>query len=160
MAGEQYFTSGKYPEAQAQFERFTKEFVGNPFTPQAVFGRASALEAQGKTEEAARAYKEVADRYPAAAVAPQAKFALGRIFESQSKWTEARSAYEEILRTYQNSSLREEAAIRAEELRAKLPPPPAVAVPSAAPGVPAFQTTITNLPPANPPTTPPSTPKP
>ena len=83
LAGGALFADGKYAEAQVQFEKFSREYVGHTLTPQGKLGLAACLAAQGKTEEAARAYKELVDRYPYANTASQARFALGGIYESQ-----------------------------------------------------------------------------
>src|SRR6266446_4973737 len=42
------FVEGKYPEAQAQFERFAREHHDTPFMSQALLGIAACLDAQGK----------------------------------------------------------------------------------------------------------------
>jgi len=154
LAGEQYYTSGRFSEAQTQFERFMREFPGNAFMPQALFGKASALEAQGKVDDAARAYKDAADRFQASGPAPQAKFAVARIAESQGKLAEARGHYEDLLRTYPNCSLRDEAALRLQGIREKMPVAPAVVQTAPPPAAPVFQPSISNLPatrPASPP---------
>ena len=127
LAGEAFFAAGRYSEAQAQFQRFSREYAGNPLIAQALLGAATCLDAQGKTEEAARAYKEVFERYPNANVVPQARFSLARICESQGKLEQARSLYEEVARA--ESSIGNEAGMRLEELKTKLS---AAAPPSAA----------------------------
>jgi TolA-binding protein len=132
------FTQGKYAEAQTQFQKFGKDYLDSPFRSQAMLGEAASLDALAKPEEAARAYKKLIDRHPGEIVVPQAKFALARIYESQNKLSEARALYEEISRVQSSSSLVNEAGIKAEELRLKMPAPanaPAasVALPTASP---------------------------
>jgi tetratricopeptide (TPR) repeat protein len=121
------FTQGKYTEAQAQFQRFTHDYPESPFRSEAMLGVAASLDALAKPEEAARAYKELIDRHPGEIVVPQAKFALARIYESQNKLKEARELYEEVYRDVNRpqaySSIGNEAGIRADELRSKLPAP-------------------------------------
>lgn len=156
LAAGRFFGEGKFADAHTQFQRFTREFSGNPFTAEAALGMAASLEAQGKLDDAARAYKEAADRYPNAVGTPQAKLALGRIQESQGNLDAARANYEDIRRNFPFHSLANEAAFRLEELQKKMPAPKPVAnVPSttvstpatsAAPGTPAFQPSLTNLP--------------
>ena len=125
LAGEAFFAAGRYSEAQAQFQRFSRDYAANPLIAQALLGTATCLDAQGKTEEAARAYKEVFERYPNSNVVTQAKFSLARIYESQSKLEQARSLYEELTRV--ESSIGNEAGMRLEELKTKpsaaAPPP-------------------------------------
>lgn len=115
------FRQGKYAEAQVQFQKFNRDYPDSPFRSQAMLGVAASLDALAKPEEAARAYKALIDRHPGAAVVPQAKFALARIYESQNKLDAARSLYEDIAHAQGYSSLGNEAGIKVEELRSKLP---------------------------------------
>jgi TolA-binding protein len=124
LAGAALFASGKHAEAQAQFEKFNREYVGHTLTPQAKLGLAACLAAQGKADEAARAYKDLADKYPNANTASQARFALGSIYESQGKLEDALALFEQVTRSEMNSTLGNEAGMRSEEIRAKLPPIP------------------------------------
>ncbi|HEX5219169.1 MAG TPA: tetratricopeptide repeat protein [Verrucomicrobiae bacterium] len=125
LAGGALFASGKYAEAQAQFEKFNREYVGHTLTPQAKLGLAACLAAQGKSEEAARAYKDLADKYPNANTASQARFALASIYESQGRLEDALALFEQVARAeMMNTTLGNEAGMRAEEIRAKLPPIP------------------------------------
>lgn len=134
LAGGILFNGGKYAEAQAAFEQFARENAGNPLTAQALYGSGAALAAQGKTAEAAQAYKSVVDRFPNSAVAAQARYSRAAALAAQSQWAEAVALYEEVALSSAGSSLGNEAALRADELRAKLPPPaalPAAATPVA-----------------------------
>jgi TolA-binding protein len=128
------FTQGKYAEAQVQFQKFSRDYPDSPFRGQAMLGAAASLDAQAKPEEAARAYKELIDRHPGETMVPQAKFALARIYESQNKFSEAHALYEDIARAQGYSSLGNEAGVKAEELRSKLPV--AASAPAAAPAFP------------------------
>lgn len=133
------FSGGKYAEAQAQFERFNRDYATSPLVPQAKLGLASSLAAQGKADDAARAYKDLMDRFPASSSVPQAKFALASIYEAQGKLEPALALFEELARADMNargeinSSLGSEAGMRAEELRIKLPPIPVPTTPEVAP---------------------------
>jgi TolA-binding protein len=122
------FAGGKHTEAQAQFEKFSREYVGHMLTPQAKLGLAACLAAQGKSEDAARAYKDVADRYPNANTAAAARFALGGIYQSQGKLEDALNVFEQVARAEGGTSLGSEAGMRAEEIRQKLPPIPMPAI--------------------------------
>jgi TolA-binding protein len=126
------FTAGKYPEAQAQFQKFLDTIPESSFTPDAVLGVAASLDAQGKTDLAITAYQKAAGQTGNASVTMNAKFSLARIYEAQGKAAEAMKLYEDIARTYQNSSLGNEAGLRAMELKLKMPAAPA-AKPTAAP---------------------------
>ena len=138
LAAGALYTDGKYAEAQSQFERFIREFQGNPMMGQALLGIASCLDAEGKTDQAAAAYNDLMTRHSTETFIPQVKFALARIYENQNKVEQARDLYQEIERSAPFTSVGNEAGVRMEELIAKnpklAPPPPA---PSA--------TTLTNL---------------
>ena len=132
LAAGSLFVEGKYPEAKAQFERFTREHRESPFMGQALLGVAASLDAQGKTNEAVTAYKDLVDHHPGESVIPQAKFALARLYEAQNKLELARSLYEELNRNEPYGSLGSEAGMRLEELLAKNPnlvPKPATPAP-------------------------------
>ncbi len=132
LAGGGYFTEGKYQEAQAQLDRFTKEYHSSPLLPEALIGLAACLEAQGKTDQAVAAYKELIARHPTSGVVPQARFSLGGLYEVQKRPELARDMYEQVERDSRFSILGSEAGMRLEELAAKNPnlaPPPAVPTP-------------------------------
>ena len=124
QGGAVFFTQGKYAEAQAQFQKFGQAYPESPFRGQAVLGNAACLDALGKLDEAAAAYKSFFEQRPNEAGSLQAKFSLARIYESQGKLEQARTLYEELARgdaTGVNSSIGNEAGLKAEELRSKLP---------------------------------------
>ena len=124
LAGGALFADGKYAEAQVQFEKFSREYVGHMLTPQAKLGLAACWAAQGKTEDAARAYKDLAERYSNANTTSQARFALAGIYESQGKLEDALVLFDQVARGEMNTTLGNEAGMRAEEIRTKLPPIP------------------------------------
>ena len=131
LAGGALFNAGKYSEAQATFERFAREQASHPLVATALYGAGTALAAQeGKLPEAAQAYKSVVDRFPKSPIAPQARYSLAGIWAAQNNLEPAVALYEEVARGAAGNSLGNEAALRADELRAKLPPPPAVATPA------------------------------
>jgi tetratricopeptide (TPR) repeat protein len=135
QAGVVFFTQAKYSDAQAQFQKFGQAYPESPFRGQAVLGNAACLDALGKSDEAAAAYKSFFEQRPNEAGSLQAKFSLARIYESQGKLEQARTLYEELARgdaNAANSSIGNEAGLKAEELRSKLPaspPPNAIAAP-------------------------------
>jgi len=140
LAASGLFNSGKYPEAQAAFEKFGREYAGNRLAAQALYGIGATLAAQGKLDEAARAYKDSADRFPQSPVANQAQFSLAATLVAQGKLAEALPLYEKVGMTAQGSSLGNEAMLRAEELSAKLPPVREVVAPVATTNAPAART--------------------
>jgi TolA-binding protein len=138
MAAASLFTNEKYADAQALFERFTREYQASPLMGEALFGIATCLDAQGKTDQAATAYKDLITRRPNESFVPQAKFALARLYETQNKLEQARDMYQDIERAVPFSMLGNEAGVRLEELIAKNP--------SLAPAPPPTATsTLTNL---------------
>lgn len=147
LAGADFFLQGKYPEAQAQYQKFQTEYPDSPYRNQALLGVAACLNALGKTEEAATAYKTVVDRNPGEALLPAAKFALARIYDSQGKYDQAFKLYDELSKSQSGGTIATEAGLRAVELSPKLPPP--VTPPPAAAAVsPTNAVTIPNLSPA------------
>jgi TolA-binding protein len=125
------FTTGKYADAQAAFQKFLDAYPDNFLSPQATLGVAASLDALGKTELAASIYQKAAGQTADLSVAASAKFSLARIDEAQGKSAEAARLYGEVARTYANTSLGSEAGLRALELNAKLPKTPATPAPAA-----------------------------
>jgi predicted negative regulator of RcsB-dependent stress response len=121
LAAASFFVEGKYPEAKAQFERFTREHSDSPFRGQALLGIAACQDAQGNTREAMAAYKDLIDRHAGDNVLPQARFALARLHAAQNEPEQARNLFEEVERTDPYGSLGSEAGMRLEELKAKFP---------------------------------------
>jgi TolA-binding protein len=128
------FTTGKYADAQTQFQKFLDTYPDNFLSPQATLGVAASLDALGKTDLAVSAYQKAASQTADLSVVANAKFSLARIDETQGKLAEAQKLYGEVARTYANTSLGSEAGLRAMELNAKLPKAPAPPAPAA--GVP------------------------
>lgn len=139
------FTQGKYPEAQAQFDRFLRAYPDSPFRGEAQLGVAACLDAQGKMDEAARAYKILSESRPGDNAVAQARFALARIYEAQNKPDQARPIYEELAHNSQLGSIGDEAAVRAEELAQKFPLATPSPSPAAVPKTPAIFQPTTNL---------------
>ncbi len=129
------FATGKFPEAQAQFQKYLDAYPDNIFTPQAMLGVAASLDAQGKTDLAISTYQRAAGQTANIGVTASAKFAIARIYDTQGKFAEAMKLYEEVARSYPNSSMSNEAGLRAMELKMKIPAT-AAAKPVAAPAAP------------------------
>jgi tetratricopeptide (TPR) repeat protein len=121
LAGARFFAEEKFTDAQAQFDRYLREYRNGAFAGQASLGRAACLEASGKAMDAITAYLDIADHHPTDNVAPQARLALGRLYESQGNYDLARQSYEPIARP--DSLIGSEAAVRLEELINRNPSP-------------------------------------
>jgi tetratricopeptide (TPR) repeat protein len=122
LAAGNLFTEGKYDQAKAEFEKFTREHRDSPFLADGLLGIAACLDAQGKTNEAITAYKELIDRHSTAIVLPQAKFALANLYEAQGKVEQARTLFEDVVtKAGPYGSLGSEAGMRLEELQIKYP---------------------------------------
>lgn len=122
LAAAGLFDEGKYTEAQAQFERFRREYRESGFLGEALLGVAACLDAQGKTSEAIKAYHDLVDHHPNEVSAlPQAKFALGRLYEAQNQPSLARDFFEQAARGAPYTSIGSEAGMRLEELKLKYP---------------------------------------
>jgi predicted negative regulator of RcsB-dependent stress response len=115
------FTSGRYADAQTQFQKFLDTYPDNSFAPQAVLGIAASLDAQGRTDLAISAYQKAAGQSSDGNVVASAKFALARIEEAHGKSAEASKLYEDVARSFPNSSISSEAGLRAMELKTKSP---------------------------------------
>jgi len=115
------FASGKYTEAQAQFQKYLDTYTGNAVSASAALGVAASLDAQGKTDPAASAYQRVINSYSDPNAVDAAKFALAKIDEQRGKLTEAQSLYRDVARDNPNSFLGSEAAFQAMQLRTQLP---------------------------------------
>ncbi len=129
------FDSGKYAEAQAEFDKFARQYRDSSFVAEAQLGVAASLEAQGKTNEAVTAYKNLVDRRPSEVVVPQAKYALARLYDAQGKPELAYPLYEEVAQR-PGTMMGTYAGFRAEELLAKYPnlaPAPPTAATSVSP---------------------------
>jgi tetratricopeptide (TPR) repeat protein len=115
------FTTAKYPEAQAQFQKFLDANPDNLLTPQALLGVAASLDAQGKSDLAVSAYQKAAAQNSDINVAATAKFSIARIYEAEGKTADAARLYEEVARAYPNSPISNEAGLRVMELKMKMP---------------------------------------
>ena len=116
-----YFSAGRYADAQTQFQKALAANSTGPLAATAALGVASSLEAQGKLDDATAAYHLVTSQFADSAAALPAKFALGRIAEQQGKFSEAASYYQELAHNNLAGSLASEAAMRAVEIKSKLP---------------------------------------
>jgi TolA-binding protein len=121
LAAGTLFTDGKYSEAQAQFEKFTREYHDSPYMGEALLGIAASLDAQNKSDAATTAYKDLVDHHPSEVVVPQAKFSLARLYEAQNKPELARDLYQDVERALPFTALGNEAGMRLEELQARFP---------------------------------------
>jgi predicted negative regulator of RcsB-dependent stress response len=127
------FDAGKFPDAQAQFQKNLDMHPGGEFSGQAALGVAASLDAQGKTDLAVGAYQRVINSPCDAVVMSAAKFGMARIEESQGRLNDALVLYQGVVNANNpNSMLGSEAAMRLMELKSKLPvtkPAPAPAAP-------------------------------
>jgi len=123
LAAATFFGEKNYAEAQKIFERFLKDYPDNEFVPQAHYGIAAALDAQGKTAEATAKFEQIRRVYATDPIIDEAKLALARLYENQNKPEEAHKLYSEVLQANpsQYSGIGNEAGMRREELEAKYP---------------------------------------
>ncbi|HVU26252.1 MAG TPA: tetratricopeptide repeat protein [Verrucomicrobiae bacterium] len=115
------FTTGKYADAQSQFQKFLDTHPDSQFAGQAALGVAASLDAQGQTNSALGAYQRVINAFADPLAADAAKFAIARIDEAQGKYSDALIFYQDVAQANRNSSLGSEAGMRALELKSKLP---------------------------------------
>jgi tetratricopeptide (TPR) repeat protein len=124
------FSSDKFPEAQAEFQKYLSEHPTGPFSASAALGVAASLDAQEKTDSAANAYQRVISSFSDPNAVDAAKFALAKIDEQRGKLDDAENFYQEVARNNPNSPLGSEAAIRAMQLRSKPPVTPTSSPPA------------------------------
>jgi predicted negative regulator of RcsB-dependent stress response len=125
------FDSGKFADAQTQFQKFLDAHPDSEFSGQAALGVAASLDAQGKTDLAVGAYQRVISSSTDVTVVNTAKFGLGRIDESQGKLNDAMVFYQDVVRAIPGGLLGSEATMRLMELRSKLPAPAPATNPAA-----------------------------
>jgi len=116
------FETGKYTDAQAQFQKFLDAHPDSAFSGQASLGVAASLDAQGdKSDLAVAAYQRAIAGLSDAEGTAIAKLAIARIFEAQGKMNEALALCAEVVRANPNAAIGSEASMRAMELRFKIP---------------------------------------
>jgi len=116
------FAAGRFTDAQAQFQKFLDAHPDGVFSASAALGVAASLEASGRLDLAVGAYQRVVNGFSDVVAANAAKFALARIAERQGRFTDTLNFYESIARANPGTPIASEAAMRAVELRTKLPP--------------------------------------
>jgi predicted negative regulator of RcsB-dependent stress response len=129
------FDSGRFSEAQAQFQKFLDDNSNSELAANAALGVASSLEAQNKTDLAAAAYQRVLRNYTDTTAVNAAKMALAKIDEAQGRYNNALASYQDIAQQSLISSMRQEAMLRLIDLKNKMPAPttaPVSPAPSAA----------------------------
>jgi len=112
------YEAGRYPDAQAQFQKFLDAHSGSELAGQAALGVAASLDALGKPD--ATKYQAVVNSSTDPAIVSAAKFALGRIAESQGKLNEALGLFQEAAGANPGSSLGYEAGMHVLDLRNKI----------------------------------------
>jgi predicted negative regulator of RcsB-dependent stress response len=136
QAAAELFTAGKYADAQKLFQEFLDQHPNNEFSARAALGVAASLYAAGKTNQAFDAYQRVVNGFAEITSVTAAKFALARINDAQGKTSAAYSLYQDIANSNPGSGLASEAAVRAMELKSKLPSVPAPTTASTNPATP------------------------
>lgn len=121
LAAGDFFTEGKYKDAQAQFDRFLRDYRDSSFAPEALLGVAACKEAQGMTNDAVNAYKDIVDHHPNDSIAPQATFSLARLYQAQGKLELARDNYEKVAQMDPNGTLGSQATMELADLFTKNP---------------------------------------
>jgi predicted negative regulator of RcsB-dependent stress response len=119
QAGATLFAAGKYPEAQAQFQKFLDTYPGSFLAAQASLGLATSLDAQGKADLAAGAYQRIINTYSDTVVTDSARFALAQLDERQGKLAAAADLYDIVTRNSLSGSLGAEAGLHLMGLKAK-----------------------------------------
>ena len=114
------FEAGKFPEAQAAFQKYLDAHPDGDYIAQASLGVAKCLEAQGKTDLAAAAYQRLINNSPDVAAVSNARFSLGQIDESLGRFSDAANVYQDLVNNAQGTMLASEAALRLVNLKGKI----------------------------------------
>jgi predicted negative regulator of RcsB-dependent stress response len=128
------FETGRYADAQTQFQNFLDAHPDSILSAQAMLGVAACIDAQGKSDLAVGAYQRAIGSLTDAEGTGVAKLAIARIYEAQGKPNDAQALYAEVARANPNGALGSEAEMRAMELKTKSP---STTVPTPAPAAPA-----------------------
>lgn len=120
LAGEEYFSMAKFPEAIDQFKKLRQDYRNSPFVGQAALGIAASLDAQGKTDEAIPAYADLT-HLSGDVVSLQAAFALARLYESKGDLAKALENLDMVAQAAGNTTMGQEAYVHAGEIRAAHP---------------------------------------
>jgi len=115
------FQDGAYADAQKYYEQFMRDYPDSRWVPQAYFGHASSLDAQGKAADSTKQFEELRRRYPNDPVIDETKLALARLYETQNRPADAYKLYDELVKANQFSGLGSEAGLRQTELVEKHP---------------------------------------
>src|SRR5580704_13556522 len=122
VAGGILFDSGKYAEAQKQFNRVMQDYADFSLANVAQFGVAACLESEGKIPDATARYDEFIKRHNSDPALPEAKSALARLYVAQNKPDRAYELYSDVAHGNNSDQLTaEEAALQAEDLLQKYP---------------------------------------
>jgi predicted negative regulator of RcsB-dependent stress response len=121
LAAGALFAEGKFAEARAEFDQFTRDHATDPLAPQAALGVAACLESEKNLEGALAAYQGVLAKHPNDGVAIQAKLAIGRIQEAKGQHAEAFKLYQETTRSGTLSAWHADFAARRDELLRRFP---------------------------------------
>jgi len=127
QAAEASFQTGNFADAQAHFQKFLDTYPDSTFASQASLGVAACLSALGKTSDAADAYQRTINEASDPGTLINAKFGLAQIDDRLGKIPDALGLYEDVANMDPGGSFGNEAALRAMELKAKLPATPAPA---------------------------------
>ena len=70
LAAASLFTDGKYKDALAEFDRFTREHPESSFMGQTLLGRAACFDALNQTNDAVTAYNTLINQHPSESMIP------------------------------------------------------------------------------------------
>ncbi|HTX20286.1 MAG TPA: tetratricopeptide repeat protein [Candidatus Aquilonibacter sp.] len=121
QAAEALFQTGNFADAQAHFQKFLDTYPDSTFASQASLGVAACLSALGKTSDAADAYQRTINEASDPGTLINAKFGLAQIDDRLGKIPDALGLYEDVANMDPGGPFGNEAALRAMELKAKLP---------------------------------------
>jgi predicted negative regulator of RcsB-dependent stress response len=115
------YSGGRYPEAQAVFEKFLRDHPESRWSPEADFGIAASLDAQNKFKEAIARYDRFTKKFGNDPNVDLARLNLAGLYEAANQPQDALQEYDKVINSMVPSALPREAHLRKEKLVAKYP---------------------------------------
>ena len=115
-----YFDSGNFAKAGEVFDKFLRTYQESAYLPQALFGVAASLDAQGKVTEAIAKYNDFL-RYSSDPAVERARMSLSRLYEKNNQPNQALEILTKSTNPQAGSTASPEAQERIRELFTKYP---------------------------------------
>ncbi len=135
------YTTGRYADAQAAFEKFVRDHPENQWVSEAYYGLAVCWDAQNKTNDAIAKYGDFVRRFPSDPKVDPARLHLATLFEAVGKPADAVKEYDQVVKAAVPSPFQGEAQERLRRLLIKYPNLAPTTLPPLTPTPPSLATT-------------------